>query len=108
MSNYPDAHSMNIIQIIHKPSNITAETELVCHPIMLKHRTVRLIVGWVAIEVSINCLDHKRESPILWRWVVSVIIPLAPIIDWMDGGLILVDVIPDMLGSPPKSCNSSG
>ena len=65
---------------------------------MLKDSTVGLIVGRIAIHISIDGENVKGESPVGRGRVVFVIVPLTPVVGGFRGSLVLVEVVPYVIG----------
>jgi len=66
--------------------------QLVGHVVMFEDGAIGVVVGWVAIDEAIEEEGIEGEAPVGGRLVVGMVIPLAPVIDWIDGGAVLVEI----------------
>jgi hypothetical protein len=60
-------------------------------------------------QTSINNLAHsvERKSPVAWRRVVGVVLPCSGIVKRVDGRLVLIQVVSNILLVVSKSYNHS-
>lgn len=71
--------------------------ELIRHQVMFPLRPIRIIIRRVAIYEPVQEDGVRRNSPIVGRGEVGVIIPLPPVVQWALGGFVLVQVEQDLL-----------
>jgi len=57
-------HPLDIVQIILQALQVAAKAKLVGHPIVLKDGAIGLVIGRVAVNISIKCKNVEGKPPI--------------------------------------------
>ena len=85
--------------------------ELICsgysHSIMLKNSAIDIIICWVSIHELVEEERIEGYPPICWTWSKCMIIPYTCVIRSIDGGLILVEIVVDILRVELECCRCS-
>jgi len=72
--------------------------QLIPHNVMLKHRSISILIPRIPINRLIQEDGAKRKPPIHGGAVESVVLPFTPAVERLHGSDVLVQVIPDLLG----------
>ena len=70
--------------------------------IVFKLSTVDIVVGRISIYKLVEEKRVEWKAPVLWARVKCVIFPDAGIVKWIDGGLVLVEVIGGIFWVEPQ------
>lgn len=87
-----DAHAMNVVEVIDHSSDVSAEPELVSHPVMFESGSISVVVGRITVRESVQCKGVSWHAPVVWRRCIGVIFPFSPVVERMASLWVLVQV----------------
>lgn len=107
-----DTQTLEVVKGVSETSDVSAMSELIAEKVLLKGSTVRIVVGRITIgeptplpvsttyfvfcETVMLPIEEERverKSPVLWRRIKCMVLPVAPIVQGMRGRFVLIKII---------------
>lgn len=69
---------------------------------MFKLSTVDIVIGGISIYKLVEEKRVEWKAPVLWARVKRVVFPDTRVVKWIEGGLVLVEVIGGIFWVEPQ------